>query len=230
MQNDLEKTKDEFYDIQWEFDHSFGACCFGGFFCWQNRYGSMTFVHSGEDGGIDVTIICDGDNARVVTPTTVDEGVSFADQEHRKDDMPSFRTPTFQEMETLVLIFAIQRFHGDRKKDDSVQKLIDTYLTPGARITSEQREYLMSKRLFLPSEFKRYAREMPYPNFLRTPYWRAVSEAVKESRGCCQLCGSITKLEVHHSDYSIHGDEINHTDSLTVLCHKCHSKFHDKEK
>ena len=74
-----------------------------------------------------------------------------------------------------------------------------------------------------------FFKKMPYQMFLNTYYWKTISDYKKEQFGNkCQLCGSEKYLNTHHRDYSIRGEEFKNLNELTVLCNKCHSKFHDK--
>jgi hypothetical protein len=67
-------------------------------------------------------------------------------------------------------------------------------------------------------------RSMPYANFLKTPYWLAVSHHVKTERPWCSLCTEpmAGPLEVHHRTYEHRGSEWIHLEDLTVLCRECH--------
>jgi hypothetical protein len=67
-----------------------------------------------------------------------------------------------------------------------------------------------------------------YKEYLKTEYWQTLSKELKEKKGKCQICSSQEKLEVHHNNYKYLFLETE--DDLTVLCRKCHSKFHDKEE
>jgi len=67
-----------------------------------------------------------------------------------------------------------------------------------------------------------------YKEYLKTKYWGSLSKELKGKKGKCQVCSSAEKLEVHHNNYKYLFLETE--DDLTVLCHKCHSKFHDKEE
>lgn len=78
------------------------------------------------------------------------------------------------------------------------------------------------------SLLKQYIKNMPYEDFLKTPYWRAVSEKKRrQSNFKCQMCNDETFLQVHHRSYENHGLEHLHLEDLIVLCKKCHEKFHD---
>ena len=76
------------------------------------------------------------------------------------------------------------------------------------------------------SEVKEMIKKLEYKEFLRTPYWKAISEYKKYENKKCQLCSSTDNLHVHHTNYRILGEEIFKMDELTVLCDKCHNKFH----
>lgn len=71
-------------------------------------------------------------------------------------------------------------------------------------------------------------RRMKYADFLITPYWIAISDIVKNKYKKCQRCGSRKQLEVHHTTYDHHGDELNHMEDLVCLCHNCHAQIHNK--
>lgn len=68
-----------------------------------------------------------------------------------------------------------------------------------------------------------------YSDYLNTPYWKAIAEYKKRKNKNCQLCGSNINLNVHHTDYSILGNEFENLNKLTVLCKNCHYKYHNKE-
>ncbi len=72
---------------------------------------------------------------------------------------------------------------------------------------------------------------MNYKEFLGTRYWKMVTNWKKKEVGYkCQLCNSPDNLNVHHRSYKMRGRElVNNRQDLTVLCRKCHSKFHNKE-
>jgi len=57
---------------------------------------------------------------------------------------------------------------------------------------------------------------------------------LRDHHKCCK-CGKTYNLEVHHKRYyvngqSIIGKELNHLDSLMLLCEDCHQKEHEKWK
>ena len=78
----------------------------------------------------------------------------------------------------------------------------------------------------------KHIRAMSYQDFVRTPYWKTISEYKKfKSNYKCSLCGSNQKLATHHSSYERHGREHEYIvvdEDLIVLCKDCHDKFHDK--
>ncbi len=72
-------------------------------------------------------------------------------------------------------------------------------------------------------------RNMPYAEFLITPYWKVVRQRKLHLSGYrCELCSAKNGLNVHHKTYDNHGVEHDHMEDLIVLCLECHAKFHDK--
>lgn len=66
-----------------------------------------------------------------------------------------------------------------------------------------------------------------YADYLKTDYWKAVVQAVKQRAGYrCQLCNSQHDLQAHHRSYDHRGNELDHLDDLTCLCRRCHAVFH----
>jgi hypothetical protein len=71
-------------------------------------------------------------------------------------------------------------------------------------------------------------KKMPYQEFLKSPYWKTIATFIKTSnKGCCFLCGKKSKLDVHHTTYKNHGNEINNIEDLIPLCRVCHKKVHN---
>lgn len=75
----------------------------------------------------------------------------------------------------------------------------------------------------------RKRKKMPYAEYLKTPYWQSVREAVFE-REChvCHLCRKSGPLQVHHISYQYRGDELRHLETVTALCSSCHKHVHGK--
>lgn len=74
-------------------------------------------------------------------------------------------------------------------------------------------------------------KRMPYTSFVRTPYWYAVSSAIKDRAGHrCQLCGAGGEMHVHHRDYKKHGGEHDHMNDLICLCREHHLSYHANDK
>lgn len=68
---------------------------------------------------------------------------------------------------------------------------------------------------------------MKYTDYLQTPHWQRVRrEALTRAKGCCALCASKVKLEVHHRTYARRGRE--NPEDVIALCKNCHERFHDK--
>lgn len=69
---------------------------------------------------------------------------------------------------------------------------------------------------------------MKYYEFLKTPYWKLMSQKKKIEAGYkCQLCNSAEYVSVHHRNYKYKGMEIYNMGELVVLCDNCHKKHHD---
>lgn len=72
--------------------------------------------------------------------------------------------------------------------------------------------------------------EIDYQYYINTPEWKQKATEAKEYAGWhCQLCnreGDKTTLHAHHRTYERLGNEL--PEDITVLCNKCHAKFHDK--
>lgn len=70
-------------------------------------------------------------------------------------------------------------------------------------------------------------KSMPYKEYLQTEHWKQTrGKALKKANYRCELCNSKIDLNVHHKTYENRGEE--KPNDLIVLCHNCHSKFHDK--
>lgn len=70
-----------------------------------------------------------------------------------------------------------------------------------------------------------------YNAYLKTDYWKKVSEAVKKrAEYRCQLCNSQHDLCAHHRTYEHRGNELNYLNDLVCLCRRCHEIFHGKNQ
>ena len=52
-----------------------------------------------------------------------------------------------------------------------------------------------------------------HETILRRDHWR------------CQLCGTMSQLEVHHQEFRSHSGE-DREENLITLCHGCHTAIH----
>lgn len=214
-----------FYDNDmWNaFDHSYGFYAGDGLFCWQNRFGKKTFANSNRDGELDLLVICKENEIEIIDGFCQDDCV----KEHEKDGKPRFQSPG---IEDLVPFVTRLKFEDSPIIYDEARFLINRLLVPSNGYTPREEGLYLRHCRCLPEGFIEKAKTMPYRDFLQTPYWRLVSDEVKSERKVCQMCGSSKNLEVHHTTYDIRGDEPRHMDKLQLLCHKCHSKVHGKEK
>ena len=69
---------------------------------------------------------------------------------------------------------------------------------------------------------------MSYQTFLKTKYWKIVSNQCKRHYGWrCALCYQADDLHTHHRTYRKHFSEHRNLCNLIALCPSCHRKFHD---
>lgn len=69
-------------------------------------------------------------------------------------------------------------------------------------------------------------RLLPYSEYLKTDHWQHTRKRALIIAGyACHLCNSKDRLQVHHKTYERRGYESQ--EDLTVLCERCHKKFHD---
>lgn len=73
------------------------------------------------------------------------------------------------------------------------------------------------------------ARREYYQAVISSAYWWALSIWLRLERGSCEACGSSEDLQTHHRTYRFLGCEIDHLDSLAVLCRGCHETHHVEE-
>ena len=114
--------------------------------------------------------------------------------------------------------------------EKTAEEGIDAFITPGSARARARRifagDYITGNKPF-PQEAADKLRKLDYSEFLKTPYWKTVGEAVKSRAGWrCENCGETRNLQVHHKTYEHHGDEIHHLQDLVCLCRECHAKVH----
>lgn len=63
-----------------------------------------------------------------------------------------------------------------------------------------------------------------YAEYLQSPRWRLISQAMREAYQVCQRCEFPYELNVHHLTYERLGKET--IGDLIVLCRSCHSREH----
>lgn len=70
---------------------------------------------------------------------------------------------------------------------------------------------------------------LSYEMFLMTPYWKIISDTVKQrSNNTCKMCGSNKNLQAHHKTYDHHGFEFKYLhEDLICVCEDCHKKLHN---
>ena len=83
------------------------------------------------------------------------------------------------------------------------------------------------------SKIKEYILSIKYFHFLKSSYWRIISEEIKRRAGRKCICGCRESLQVHHTEKGDehHGEEhillVNDVRGLVCLCNKCHDIIHD---
>ena len=93
------------------------------------------------------------------------------------------------------------------------------------------KRYILNKEPFDVPDSINTLSAMPYSDFLKTPYWKAIAIYIKNrDKRQCQICGGKQKLCVHHKTYKHHGDELNHLDDLMCVCNTCHKHIHEKNQ
>lgn len=77
---------------------------------------------------------------------------------------------------------------------------------------------------------KSYILKLRYFYFLKSSYWRIISEEVKRRAGRKCSCGCRENLQVHHGneENNHHGEEHLIIEKLQCLCGKCHDTLHEK--
>jgi hypothetical protein len=75
----------------------------------------------------------------------------------------------------------------------------------------------------------RALREMPYQDYLVSPWWRLRRHArLNKADGKCERCRKVVKIaDVHHVNYDRKGAERD--SDLEVACRDCHRKLHHEE-
>ena len=76
-------------------------------------------------------------------------------------------------------------------------------------------------------KIKPYILDLKYFFFLKSSYWRIISEEVKRRAGRKCSCGSRENLQVHHTEEgNTHHGEEHWLQGLVCLCGKCHEGLH----
>ena len=95
-------------------------------------------------------------------------------------------------------------------------------------ISTTEKMQRMKADLKGQSHIHKKLRRMRYDRFLKTPYWKAISEMVRQNAGYrCKRCGSNRNLQAHHTTYKRRGSELySWRRDLVCLCRKCHEREH----
>lgn len=125
--------------------------------------------------------------------------------------------------------------NGSHLDQDETSQFAHNYLSPhcdwkAGKVLSEMFDRILEAFQYVnQNQISTILRTMPYPDFLNTPYWKAIAAKVKQEAGnTCQQCWSpALPLHVHHKTYEHHGEEILYwKEDLICLCERCHAQFH----
>ena len=124
-----------------------------------------------------------------------------------------------------------QEENHKKNLSERTDSFIDNFLNPDKSWRPNVKTYIKIQSLLNNSIdwhlIQRYICEMDYHDFLNTPYWKAISEKVRQKAGFkCQICNSSESLNVHHRSYENHGDELHHMEDLICICKDCNEKHH----
>lgn len=130
----------------------------------------------------------------------------------------------------------LQWAYAENTDQESPKALIEKYLYTDKPVYSNIKKefiqrFIKNGESFPVEAVKSIILHMPYNDFLKTPYWKSISQFVKNRDFCrCVKCGNQKRLHVHHKTYEHHGDELHHLDDLITLCNKCHTVEHEEKK
>jgi hypothetical protein len=115
-----------------------------------------------------------------------------------------------------------------------VQRFITRWLNPSVRFTGlhpfDQLLDAIAEIECDGYDVADWVRDIDYDGvFLRTVYWKTVSQEVKQRAGrVCENCGRTERLQAHHITYDHLGSEHRHLDDLLCLCSVCHKLMHNQ--
>ena len=117
--------------------------------------------------------------------------------------------------------------------EQETKSIIDKFLATDVTVSASLKKEFVSRFIHGNEQFpvqaaKAVILHMPYEDFLKTPYWKAISGYIKErDLHRCEKCGAQKRLQVHHLTYQHHGDELHNMRDLVTLCRKCHNETHE---
>lgn len=134
-------------------------------------------------------------------------------------------------LQGCICLKKLQNESGE--EDDPTKEYIEKYCLPtDEKPDNEEISYIISATGLDEKRLRNHLKAMPYIDFQKTKYWKAISWRRKRMDGMvCKDCGcdDQTKLRVHHFTYENHGDERHHFDDLITICDECHRFRHSEE-
>lgn len=125
--------------------------------------------------------------------------------------------------------------HGKKRISEFTDIYINAYIDPEKEwkpnTSGKQKTSEIVDACVIDDEVADYINQLDYYDFLKTPYWQAISLYAKYlAKYRCALCGCSEDLVTHHKTYERHGYEHKKEvikEDLIVLCNDCHEKFHN---
>lgn len=175
---------------------------------------------------VEQTCLCCGKNVKRVLTTTQLIPVFYQNTKFLCEDCKKEANRKTNEEKHEAERRAIKLRH---LKTCDFRDFLDPTKAWGNHLSKKQRIRLLKNQDVFWEDIEQDILEMPYLDFLRTPYWVAISDFVKlKNNYKCEICGKGGVLHVHHPNYDFHGRELQNIDKLKCLCADCHEKFHNK--
>lgn len=138
----------------------------------------------------------------------------------REDDVLRHRKPDNSTAFTRLMREETRKLEREQRRKERVEKR-------AAERASGVKDDLYAKGRQTGKKTRRNLKAMDYQEYLMTPHWREVRQAMLKHQPECETCGSDRGLHVHHLTYERRGNE--RKADLQVLCSGCHRNRHEGE-